>query len=486
MKNRICRYAVTFTFVAGVLCATLTACRNEASNVSIESTQDSYASIEHTPSTGQEKNTDSTANPNLPVNTDATTIPPVVNTTEVSSDATTTVKDITTTSSETTTVQTTTAQTTVNPTTIPPETTTIQTTTDQTTEVDTSTDYETEIDTSTDYETEIDTTEATTEPPTENNPSTAFNVIQAPLSPTYTSESFVFSSISDIDKNGKLDYRKKLSELGYSEISSVEGLKAFCEGEILSLKYGKKSVQYIYTDKGLLDELAEQMAISDDEVSNNPTPKQVYANDSFLYRMLGINYCSYYCKGISLFKIKKIQDITNKSTDISVYAIYYYSYQNSEEIATVEELVNQATSTMQGTDAQRARQAYDYLCDVTKYAVYAEDRQVFSAYGALVNNYAVCEGYTKAYKLMMDALGIECEIVRSSTHAWNVIKCDNEWYAVDVTNGDYNDCNLYFMMDKQIMYSRTPYRRDGFVLSSEHIAAYGYIDGTNTGNIVLH
>ena len=35
----------------------------------------------------------------------------------------------------------------------------------------------------------------------------------------------------------------------------------------------------------------------------------------------------------------------------------------------------------------------------------------YTSYGCLVNRKAVCEGYSKAYKLILNRLNIECEVV---------------------------------------------------------------------------
>ncbi|MBR5336702.1 MAG: Ig-like domain-containing protein [Lachnospiraceae bacterium] len=57
----------------------------------------------------------------------------------------------------------------------------------------------------------------------------------------------------------------------------------------------------------------------------------------------------------------------------------------------------------------------------------------------------VCEGYSRAFKMVCDKLGIECIIVGGTAyhpdgtpegHMWNYVKLDGAWYAVDVTWDD--------------------------------------------------
>ncbi len=69
---------------------------------------------------------------------------------------------------------------------------------------------------------------------------------------------------------------------------------------------------------------------------------------------------------------------------------------------------------------------------------------VFSAYGALVDHKAVCEGIAAAYDIIMDYYGIESLIITGEAvgtdnpsnlvnHAWNMVKLDGEWYEIDCT-----------------------------------------------------
>ncbi len=52
----------------------------------------------------------------------------------------------------------------------------------------------------------------------------------------------------------------------------------------------------------------------------------------------------------------------------------------------------------------------------------------------------VCEGYSKAFKLVCDELGIPCLLIvgtgNGEDHMWNQVLLDGQWYAVDVTYDD--------------------------------------------------
>lgn len=84
----------------------------------------------------------------------------------------------------------------------------------------------------------------------------------------------------------------------------------------------------------------------------------------------------------------------------------------------------------------------DYLCDTV---IYPSDKpyapETHTAYGALDDGYAVCEGYACAAKLLMNASGVECDIEigpchDGGWHVWNLVKVDGDWYQWDVTWND--------------------------------------------------
>ncbi|MCL2300899.1 MAG: hypothetical protein FWC27_12225 [Firmicutes bacterium] len=79
---------------------------------------------------------------------------------------------------------------------------------------------------------------------------------------------------------------------------------------------------------------------------------------------------------------------------------------------------------------------------------YAEDftqAEKSTAYGALVEGSASCEGYARAFQLLMDLQGIDCYIVTGEAtnsagdavgHAWNKVRVEGEWYQTDATWND--------------------------------------------------
>lgn len=101
------------------------------------------------------------------------------------------------------------------------------------------------------------------------------------------------------------------------------------------------------------------------------------------------------------------------------------------------------------SDFEKALYLHDQLVESTEYDTdcyeqtlkdpkYKSNAQ--TAYGCLTEHMAVCAGYTAAYQLLLQRVGIPCSQVEGvaggDSHAWNLITLDGEPYYVDVTWDD--------------------------------------------------
>ena len=97
---------------------------------------------------------------------------------------------------------------------------------------------------------------------------------------------------------------------------------------------------------------------------------------------------------------------------------------------------------------------HDWLCQNVTYSEEG-DFTIYTAYGALINGVAVCEGYARAMQLLCDAAGIPCTVTYGSSrdvgHMWNIINPGDGWYHLDVTWDDDETFNEirhgYFNLD---------------------------------------
>ena len=119
------------------------------------------------------------------------------------------------------------------------------------------------------------------------------------------------------------------------------------------------------------------------------------------------------------------------------------------------------------SDLQKALALHDWLdlhitYDEVSAADASREGDAYTAYGALVNRTAVCQGYSLAYKALLARCGIEAAIASSDAidHSWNFVRLEGSWYQVDVTWDDPTPDRLgqaehpFFLLSDEAMLSR--------------------------------
>lgn len=137
------------------------------------------------------------------------------------------------------------------------------------------------------------------------------------------------------------------------------------------------------------------------------------------------------------------------SGDIATSLVPSYSMTKAEAdaaLAVMEEAADEAIElvTADMTDYEKALIVHDWLVVYCEYDKENLDNKSVpavshSAYGALGNKIAVCDGYSKAYQYIMESkLSIPAYIVSSDpmNHAWNMIQIGGKYYHVDATWDD--------------------------------------------------
>lgn len=129
------------------------------------------------------------------------------------------------------------------------------------------------------------------------------------------------------------------------------------------------------------------------------------------------------------------------------------AYVNRQTGEILDELI---TSSM--NDHQKVKMIHDWIVRTLQYDT---DYERYTAYSALTDGKAVCQGYTLlAYKLLQKA-GIENKIVEGTVntgdHAWNLVRLDGVWYHLDTTwddplpdRGDEVSYSYYLKTDQEI------------------------------------
>ena len=87
-----------------------------------------------------------------------------------------------------------------------------------------------------------------------------------------------------------------------------------------------------------------------------------------------------------------------------------------------------------GNNFEKALWLHDFIINN---AEYDNDLNYYTADGLLLLGTAVCDGYSRAYNLLLAQAGIGYARVESTTHSWNAVELtEGEWYHVDTTWDD--------------------------------------------------
>lgn len=190
---------------------------------------------------------------------------------------------------------------------------------------------------------------------------------------------------------------------------------------------------------------------------------------------LSISACIEDYSGLSkLSKLTKVTWETGNSVEglENNRLLVKYAKQDEEASRVVEEIIRKNNLGALSTD-EKIKFVHDYIVQTVTYDYesYKNDAipdESYNTYGALVLKKSVCDGYSKAFKIFMDKLGVECYRVLGEAdglngwggHAWNIVKTDSGYRVIDVTwddplmEGVYTSDNLrydyYLLTDAQL------------------------------------
>ena len=150
-------------------------------------------------------------------------------------------------------------------------------------------------------------------------------------------------------------------------------------------------------------------------------------------------------------------DVTYGYDTTETYAyldVNWAYYINSSQYATCKTKAAEICSGLSGSTADKIKTVHDRIAKDNAYVL-----NVDGAYNCLVNHKSDCDGYTAAFKICMDILGIPCKAYATSDHIFNLVQVDGKWYVVDVTYDDQTPSGFiytrYFLTGSS-MYTNYP------------------------------
>ena len=150
---------------------------------------------------------------------------------------------------------------------------------------------------------------------------------------------------------------------------------------------------------------------------------------------LSMQYGGWSCN-ISLFESNGIYYST------LTYTVSYYTTAAQEERMNSEVAAVLSKLNLSGkSDYEKIKGIYDYICkNVTYDCAHENDDSYYlkyTAYGALVNKTAICQGYPLLFCRLALELGVDARFIggygEGDTHAWAIVKLGGKYYNVDPT-----------------------------------------------------
>lgn len=121
-----------------------------------------------------------------------------------------------------------------------------------------------------------------------------------------------------------------------------------------------------------------------------------------------------------------------------IYVTMEYNLTKEEYEFVLEKAQNIAKQLDGLSDYEKIKATHDYLVDVFSYNILYP-----GPYNGFTKGLTACTGYAMAFQAVMDVCNIPCLYVTNSTHAWNVVQVDGNWYNIDVTWDDSEDVLSY-------------------------------------------
>ncbi|MBR6419176.1 MAG: transglutaminase domain-containing protein [Oscillospiraceae bacterium] len=149
----------------------------------------------------------------------------------------------------------------------------------------------------------------------------------------------------------------------------------------------------------------------------------------------------------------------------------YYSTAAQEDMVRerVQSLIREWDFSRSTDDFEKVQTVCDYVAAHVDYdRIHMKNEHYHlksTAYGALVNGYALCQGYAVTVYRLLRECGVPCRVITgeaekpdgtAESHAWNLVCLGGLWYQLDVTWNDQLETDAYFLCGTSDFPKHTP------------------------------
>lgn len=198
-----------------------------------------------------------------------------------------------------------------------------------------------------------------------------------------------------------------------------------------------------------------------------PENKQDLLNIYYTVINSGMNEFTFYCSSEYENCVDDVKDIANNQVIVSNINNFVHPYNGFKDLETEIDSIGKITLKINRnyteemkiilnykvkdiiknnikddmTVEEKIKVIHDYIINNTKYDEERSDNKVINynsdtAYGALIEGYALCSGYTDSMMLFLEEFNIKSYKISSDNHVWNYVYINNGWYNLDLTWDD--------------------------------------------------
>lgn len=217
----------------------------------------------------------------------------------------------------------------------------------------------------------------------------------------------------------------------------------------------KKNIYYIsdeVTDDGYY--YIKRIVISDVELSVQDIRMTFYA---FIYDNVDVFWLSRsfgydYQDGNTIVELYSLMDSNECKNNINILRNYINDY-----ISSIPQNLDEFEREIFIHDLIVNNCEYDYST-----VSFNDNWKSFTVIGVFNNNLSVCEGYAKAFKLLLNLNGIHSRLILgygdNEPHMWNLVNINNDWYHTDITWNDsslVSQYNYFNLSTEKILYNHS-------------------------------
>ena len=142
---------------------------------------------------------------------------------------------------------------------------------------------------------------------------------------------------------------------------------------------------------------------------------------------------------------------------IELHINYYTTKQQEDELDKKIDAVLTELALDGKTQYEKIYEIYSYICRNVSYDYnnLENDDYIlkYTAYAAMINGTAVCQGYSNLFYRMALEAGLQARIVagkaNNEPHSWNIVEVDEMFYFLDTTWDSEKNSYSYFLKGKQ-------------------------------------